>query len=175
MSCRGNIPPKPGTSNNLKIHGEGEVGLSDMHLTLRPCQSQIKITALLQQTKSIRRIRHSLLKPTVAVQFVVSSHHLKIYSKNSKFPKLGDRSVWRLTLLERQSESLLRLESDLSSPILSNVNQSANQLCFIGCNDCLITLPSCWASQWGSSWQERRQEEQNNDTYSTVKDKSIIT
>lgn len=39
-------------------------------MTLRPCQSQVKIRALLQQTERIQHIKHSLLKPTETVQFV---------------------------------------------------------------------------------------------------------
>lgn len=124
MSHTGNIPPVPGTSNNLGSHKAGEVGCQ-IRKHLRPCQSQVKITALLQQTESVRHIKHNLLTETEAVQFVSCSNPPQIYSKYSTCPKLCDRRVRRLTFLERSSESLLRLQSDLSSPILvwSNVNQ----------------------------------------------------
>lgn len=69
---------------------------------------------------------NSLLKPTEAAQSVSHSHP-RIYSKSSNISKNtgSDRRASSLTLPERSSESLLSLQSDLSSPILvwSNVNQ----------------------------------------------------
>lgn len=94
------------------------------HLTLRPGQSQVKIRGCLKQTESTRRTKRSLCKPTEALQSVFKSHG-KIYSKESTFPELEDSRARRLTLPERLSESLLRPQSDRSSPFpfWSNVNQ----------------------------------------------------
>ena len=91
-------------------------------LTLRPCQSQVKITALMQHTESIQHIKHSLLKPTEAVQFV------SYYSHPKNQPQILNIS-WETeseeTYLCREIERVTQSSewSEQPHPAWSNVNQ----------------------------------------------------